>query len=97
MGSTRFSGLLLVEWGRMDEEEEEEESIIQGWERMLLISILVSWSTVRQDLIRSTQLEEISFLQVRSAAQISSSLSKGTSPQTMSYRRIPRDQTVAGP
>ena len=68
---------------------------IQGCERISSRGILAAGWTCRHCLTRSRHSAETRDLKWTSAEQICSSCSKGMSPQTMSYRRMPRDQTVA--
>ena len=70
--------------------------VIQGCERISLRSIL-SWGRIlRHWRIRSWTPDDEVRLNSTLARQICSSFSKGISPWTISKRRIPRDQTVAG-
>ena len=68
----------------------------QGWLSMAF-RLGLSWGLIlRQALIRSSQSEVMLLVKLSWALQMASSASKGMSPQTMSKRRMPRDQTVKG-
>jgi len=67
--------------------EEEEEEFIHGWARMLPSCIRSEGATDRQDWIKSRHSADTGSprrANVRRAAQISASFSKGMSPVTMS-------------
>ena len=66
-----------------------------GWRRMSSRLRRASGGTWRQPRMRSWHSWERRTRKRSSARQICSSVSKGMSPQTMSKRRMPRDQTVA--
>ena len=70
--------------------------IIQGCVKISL-RLILSWGLIlRQALMRSSQPGETCVLNCISPLEICWSVSKGTSPHTMSYSRMPRDQTVRG-
>ena len=71
-------------------------SRIQGWDWMASSCILSAGLILRQDLTRSLHSSLMFFLNTSSALHIWSSFSNGMSPQTMSNKRMPRDQTVNG-
>ena len=70
--------------------------VIQGCDRISL-RLILSWGRIlRHWRIRSWTPDDEVRLNSTLATQICSSFSKGISPWTISKRRIPRDQTVAG-
>ena len=72
------------------------EEVSQGWWRRPGRSSR-SWGRMRRHpRISSWHSVDTSRRKLTSALQICSSFSKGMSPWTMSYRRMPRDQTVRG-
>ena len=67
----------------------------QGWLRIESRAIRSLGLSLKQERMRERQAEETWEGNEGSAPQMSSSVSKGMSPQTMSKRRTPRDHTVA--
>ena len=69
---------------------------IQGCWRISSMEILSAGRSLKHRRTRSWHSWVSLVRNLRSALQICSSCSKGMSPQTMSYRRMPKLQTVAG-
>ena len=68
--------------------------LTQGWEGKLASSSLSQGQTARQDFTRLWQETDTRAGKWSRPLQMAWSLSNGISPQTMSYRRMPRLHTV---
>ena len=83
--------------GYDEDDEGKEEDCSQGWERIWSMLSLVSGSLSKQpatSCLAPGLMQSAGSYQASSPARICSSVSKGMSPASMSYRRTPSDQAV---
>ena len=83
--------------GYDEDDEGKEEDCSQGWERIWSMLSLVLGSLSKQpatSCLAPGLMQSAGSYQASSPARICSSVSKGMSPASMSYRRTPSDQAV---